>query len=256
MAVRRERRGAVQLLVLDRQEALNAFSPEQVDQLVIALEEVAADPAVRAVVLTGAGRAFSAGADIGRMAEMDVDAARAFAAGGQGMCAAIEALPVPVIAAINGFALGGGCEVALACDIRLASEAMRISQPEVALGIPPGWGGSQRLPRICGEGFAMRMILTGAMIGPDEALRAGLVSAVHAPGDLLDAAVVMGEEIARNSPSAVALSKGLVHAALGERSALLAAEAEAFARQFGHPERAEGMRAFLEKRAPSWAGWP
>lgn len=254
MAVQRERRGAVQVLVLDRQEALNAFSPEQIDDLMAALADAAADPGVRAVVLTGAGRAFSAGADISRMAGMDVDAAREFAAQGHGMCNAIEDLPVPVIAAINGFALGGGCEVALACDIRLSSGTAKMSQPEVALGIPPGWGGSQRLPRICGEGFAKRMILTGAMIGPDEALAAGLVSAVHPADDLLDAAVAMGEEIAQKSPSAVALSKRLIHAALGPREDLLAAEAEAFAQQFAHPERLEGMTAFLEKRPPSWAG--
>ena len=253
MAVQRERRGAVQVLVLDRQEALNAFSPEQIDDLIAALADAGADPAVRAVVLTGAGRAFCAGADISRMAEMDVDAARAFAAQGHAMCNAIEDLAVPVIAAINGFALGGGCEVALACDIRLASDAAKMSQPEVALGIPPGWGGSQRLPRICGEGFAKRMILTGAMIGPDEALAAGLVSSVHPADALLDAAVAMGEEIAQKSPSAVALSKRLIHAALGPRADLLAAEAEAFAQQFAHPERLEGMTAFLEKRPPAWA---
>jgi len=254
VAVGRERRGAVQVLVLDRQEALNAFSPEQIDDLMAALADAAADPGVRAVVLTGAGRAFSAGADISRMADMDVDGAREFAAKGHGLCNAIEALPVPVIAAVNGFALGGGCEVALACDIRLASAAAKMSQPEVALGIPPGWGGSLRLPRICGEGFAKRMILTGAMIGSDEALAAGLVSAVHPADDLLDAAVAMGDEIAQKSPSAVALSKRLVHAALGPRDDLLAAEAEAFAQQFAHPERIEGMTAFLEKRPPSWAG--
>ena len=252
MAVLAERRGAVQVLTLDRQEALNAFSPEQVDELIRALGDAAADPGVRAVVLTGAGRAFCAGADISRMAEMDVDGARAFAAQGHAMCTAIEDLPVPVIAAINGFALGGGCEVALACDIRLASEAARMSQPEVALGIPPGWGGTQRLPRICGEGFAKRMILTGAMINADEALRAGLVSAVHPADELLDAAVAMGGEIAQKSPSAVALSKQLIHGALGPRADLLAVEAEAFAQQFANPERLEGMTAFLEKRAPGW----
>ena len=252
MPVGRDRRGAVQVLVLDRQEALNAFSPELIDELIGALDNAAADPGVRAVVLTGAGRAFSAGADISRMAQMDVDAARVFAAQGHAMCNRIEGLPVPVIAAINGFALGGGCEVTLACDIRLASEAMKISQPEVALGIPPGWGGTQRLPRIAGEGFAKRMILTGAMIGPDEALAAGLVSAVHPADDLLDAAVAMGEEIAQKSPSAVALSKRLIHGALGERADRLEAEAEAFAQQFADPERLEGMTAFLEKRAPGW----
>lgn len=253
MAVLAERRGAVQVLTLDRQEALNAFSPEQIDDLIRALEDAADDPGVRAVVITGAGRAFSAGADISRMAEMDVDAARAFAAQGHAMCTVIEDLPVPVIAAINGFALGGGCEVSLACDIRLASEAAKMSQPEVALGIPPGWGGTQRLPRICGEGFAKRMILTGAMIGADEALAAGLVSAVHPADDLLDAAVSMGEEIAQKSPSAVALSKQLIHGALGERRPRLDAEAEAFAQQFANPERLEGMTAFLEKRPPAWA---
>ncbi len=252
MPVGRDRRGAVQVLVLDRQEALNAFSPELIDELIAALDDAAADPGVRAVVLTGAGRAFSAGADISRMAQMDVDAARVFAAQGHAMCNRIEGLPVPVIAAINGFALGGGCEVTLACDIRLASEAMKISQPEVSLGIPPGWGGTQRLPRIAGEGFAKRMILTGAMIGPDEALAAGLVSAVHPADDLLDAAVAMGEEIAQKSPSAVALSKRLIHGALGERADRLEAEAEAFAQQFADPERLEGMTAFLEKRAPGW----
>lgn len=253
MPIGMERRGPVQVLVIDRQEALNAFSPDLIDELVAALDAADADPQVRAVVLTGAGRAFSAGADISRMAGMDVDGARAFAAQGHGMCSAIEALAVPVIAAINGFALGGGCEVALACDIRLASEGMKIAQPEVALGIPPGWGGTQRLPRICGEGFAKRMILTGAMIGADEALSAGLVSAVHPADDLLDAAVAVGEEIAQKSPSAVALSKRLIHDALGPRADLLQAEAEAFARQFADPERMEGMTAFLEKRPPAWA---
>lgn len=252
MPIGMERRGPVQVLIIDRPDALNAFSPELIDELVAALDAADADPRVRAVVLTGAGRAFSAGADISRMAEMDVDAARVFASKGQGLCNAIEGLGVPVIAAINGFALGGGCEVALACDIRLASEAMKIAQPEVALGIPPGWGGTQRLPRITGEGFALRMILTGAMIGPEESLRAGLVSAVHPADALLDAAVAVGEEIAQKSPSAVALSKRLIHSALGERGSLLDAEAEAFAQQFAHPERVEGMAAFLEKRAPDW----
>jgi enoyl-CoA hydratase len=252
MPVVPERRGAVQVLTLDRQEALNAFSPEQIADLRAALADAGADPSVRAVVLTGAGRAFCAGADISRMAGMGVDDAREFAAQGHGMCNDIEALPVPVIAAVNGFALGGGCEVALACDIRLASDAAKMSQPEVALGIPPGWGGTQRLPRICGEGFAKRMILTGAMIGADEALAAGLVSAVHPADTLVDAAVAMGEEIAQKSPSAVALSKQLIHRALGERADLLEAEAEAFAQQFANPERLEGMTAFLEKRAPGW----
>ncbi len=252
MPIGRERRGAVQVLVLDRPEALNVFTPEMIQDLTGALGEAARDPAVRAVVLTGAGRAVSAGADITHMAALDMDGARAFAAQGHGLCDTIENLPVPVIAAINGFALGGGCEVALACDIRLASEAMTIALPEVSLGIPPGWGGTQRLPRICGQGFAKRMILTAGMVGPEEALRAGLVTSVHAPDDLLDAAFAVGDEIATRSPAAVSRAKELINGALGDPSPSLAHEAEAFARQFDHPERREGMAAFLGKRPPGW----
>lgn len=252
MGIGLERRGPVQVLVLDRQEALNALSPDMIDELRAALDVAGNDPQVRAVVLTGAGRAFCAGADITEMVKMDVAGALAFAAQGHGLCRDIEALPVPVIAAINGFALGGGCEVSLACDFRIAAEGAKLAQPEVALGIPPGWGGSQRLPRITGEGFAKHMILTGAMVTADQALAAGLVTAVHPADQLLDAAVALGEEIAQKSPSAVALSKQLVNAALGDRDPLLDAEARAFAQQFEHPERTEGMTAFLEKRPASW----
>ena len=253
MGIGLERRGAVQIVTLDRQEALNALSPEMITELVAAIDVAANDPQVRAIVITGAGRAFCAGADIAAMVQMDVAGAREFAAQGHGLCRAIERAPVPVIAAINGFALGGGCEVSLACDIRLAADTAKIAQPEVALGIPPGWGGTQRLPRITGEGFAKYVILTGAMVTADQALAAGLVTAVHPADDLLDAAVALGGEIAQKSPSAVALSKRLVGDALGDRDPLLDAEAEAFAQQFADPERVEGMTAFLEKRAPSWA---
>lgn len=253
MPIGMERRGAVLVLLIDRQDALNAFSPDLIDELVAALDAAEADPHVRAIVLTGAGRAFSAGADISRMAEMDVDGARAFAARGHGLCNRIAGLGVPVIAAINGFALGGGCEVALACDIRLAADTAKMAQPEVALGIPPGWGGTQRLPRITGEGFAAYMILTGAMVGAGQALAAGLVTAVYPADDLLRAAVAMGEEIANKSPSAVARSKRLLSGALGDPQHGLSREAEEFAAQFAHPERVEGMAAFLEKRPPDWA---
>jgi enoyl-CoA hydratase len=252
MPIGLERRGAVQVLVIDRPDALNAFSPDLIDELVTALDAADADPGVRAVVLTGAGRAFSAGADISRMVEMDVEGARAFAAKGHGLCDCIEGLGVPVIAAINGFALGGGCEVALACDVRLAGEHMKIALPEVSLGIPPGWGGTQRLPRITGVGFAKRMILTAGMVGPDEALRAGLVTSVHPADDLIGAAMAVAEEIASRSPAAVARAKALVNAALGDAAPGLSREAEEFARQFAHPERKEGMTAFLEKRPPNW----
>ncbi|MDA2953050.1 MAG: enoyl-CoA hydratase-related protein [Actinomycetota bacterium] len=248
------RRAAVQFVVLDRQEALNALSPQMIEELVVALDAAANDPQVRAIVITGAGRAFCAGADIAVMADLDVAGARAFAEAGHGLCNAIVACPVPVIAAINGFALGGGCEVSLACDIRIASDTARIALPEVSLGIAPGWGGTQRLARVVGEGFAKQMILTARMVSADEALAHGLVTAVHAPDDLLDAAAAIGDEIASRSPSAVARAKALVNMALGDPAPGLSHELEEFAQAFGDPERREGMQAFLEKRAPVWPG--
>ena len=244
----------MQFVVLDRQEALNALSPQMIEELMVALDAAANDPEVRAIVITGAGRAFCAGADIAVMADLDVAGARAFAEAGHGLCNAIAALPVPVIAAINGFALGGGCEVSLACDIRIASDSARIALPEVSLGIAPGWGGTQRLARVVGEGFAKQMILTARMVTADEALAHGLVTAVHAPDDLLDAAAAIGDEIASRSPSAVARAKALVNMALGDPAPGLSHELEEFAQAFGDPERREGMQAFLEKRAPVWPG--
>ena len=254
MGISFERRAAVQFVVLDRQEALNALSPQMIEELVVALDAAANDPQVRAIVITGAGRAFCAGADIAVMADLDVAGARAFAEAGHGLCNAIAACPVPVIAAINGFALGGGCEVSLACDIRIASDSARIALPEVSLGIAPGWGGTQRLARVVGEGFAKQMILTARMVTADEALAHGLVTAVHAPDDLLDAAAAIGDEIASRSPSAVARAKALVNMALGDPAPGLSHELEEFAQAFGDPERREGMQAFLEKRAPVWPG--
>ena len=144
--------------------------------------------------------------------------------------------------------------VSLACDIRIASDSARIALPEVSLGIAPGWGGTQRLARVVGEGFAKQMILTARMVTADEALAHGLVTAVHAPDDLLDAAAAIGDEIASRSPSAVARAKALVNMALGDPAPGLSHELEEFAQAFGDPERREGMQAFLEKRAPVWPG--
>ena len=254
MGIAFERRAAVQFVVLDRPDALNALTPQVIEELVVALDAAANDLKVRAIVITGAGRAFCAGADIAVMADLDVAGARAFAEAGHGLCNAIASCPVPVIAAINGFALGGGCEVSLACDIRIASETARIALPEVSLGIAPGWGGTQRLARVVGEGFAKHMILTARMVTADEALAHGLVTAVHAPDDLLDAAAAIGDEIATRSPSAVARAKALVNMALGDPAPGLSCELEEFAQAFGDPERREGMQAFLQKRAPVWPG--
>jgi len=245
-------RGRVALLTIDRPEALNAISQEVLDALQRHLDAIQADGSVRAAVVTGGGeKAFSAGADVNDMREATREQARAFAQRGQFVLARIESFPKPVIAAVNGYALGGGCELALACDVRLAAEGARFAQPEVNLGILPGWGATQRLPRLTSPGFAKEMIFTGRMVGADEALRSGLVNRVLPREDLVDAAVAMGEEIAAKSAAAVAASKALVNRALdGELDGNLAREVDAFAHVFTTHDQREGMAAFFEKRAP------
>jgi enoyl-CoA hydratase len=211
---------------------------------------------VRAIIVTGAGdRAFIAGADIAEMKDKSPSEALAFARLGQAVCSAIEAAPQPVIAAINGYALGGGCEIALACDIRLASETAVLGQPEVALGVPPGWGGTQRLPRVIGPGLARELIYTGRRVGAEEALRIGLVNAVYPPAELLERARALAAEIARNAPVAVRLSKEAIRRGLDvDLAAGLALEAQAFALAFSTADQREGMSAFLEKRSPEFRG--
>ena len=175
----------------------------------------------------------------------------AFGRKGHAVASAIEWLPQPVIAAVNGYAFGGGCELAIACDIRLASENARFAQPEVALGIPPGWGGTQRLPRLIGPGFAAEMIFTGRHVYADEALRIGLVNAVYPADQLLPKALEMAAAIAHNSPAAVRAAKRAIALALaGNPGAGLAAEVAIFGAAFATADQREGMKAFLEKRAP------
>jgi enoyl-CoA hydratase len=250
-----ERRDHVALVTLNRPDALNAMSPDMLDGLEARLDEIDADDGIRAVVLTGAGeKAFCAGADISHMRTADPQAARAFAARGQGVAARIEHLAAPVVAAVNGYALGGGCEIALACDVRVCSERARFGQPEVTLGIPPGWGGTQRLARTTSLGFAKEMVLTARMVGAEEALRAGLVTHVHPPGELLDAALELAASIAAKPRWAVAETKRLCNLALGDLPGGLARELDAFALAFSTEDQREGMDAFLEKRPPRFAG--
>lgn len=238
-------------ITLNRPQALNAFNSDQLDQLVTVIREVASDSNVRVAILTGAGeRAFAAGADIKEMIGLDAPAGLAFGRRGHAAANALEAMPQPIIAAVNGFAFGGGCELALACDIRLASENARFAQPEVGLGIPPGWGGSQRLPRLVGPGIASELILTGRHVLADEALRLGLVNAVHPLDRLLPAAQDMARSIATNSPRAVRAAKALMKLAFqGAPGAGLDAEARAFGAAFETADQREGMSAFVEKRA-------
>jgi enoyl-CoA hydratase len=255
MAVDVETGDGVAVVSLNRPEALNAFDVEQLDRLGAALHALGEDHSVRAAILTGAGeRAFSAGADIRAMAEMTNSDAIAFARKGHAAANALALLPQPVIAAVNGYAFGGGCELAIACDIRIASKNARFAQPEVSLGIPPGWGGSQRLPQLVGPGFAAEMIYTGRHVDADEALRTGLVNAVHPMDELMPAAREMAARIARNSPLAVRTSKRLIAQAFsGDPAAGLASEIAAFGAAFATQDQREGMRAFLEKREAAFS---
>jgi len=254
MAIEVERRGAIAVVTMSRPEALNAFNNEQLVLLAETFDLLAADGSIRAMVLTGAGdRAFAAGADIKEMKDLDGVGGLAFGRAGHRATRAVEELPQPVIAAVNGFALGGGCELALAADIRLASENAVFAQPEVTLGIPPGWGGSQRLPRLVGPGMAAELILTGRRVKADEALRIGLVNAVYPLDRLMDEAVKMAESIAANSPLAVRSAKQLMRLAFnGQTIDGLDSEARAFGVAFTTNDQKEGMTAFVEKRAATF----
>lgn len=256
MPVDIERRDDVAVLTLNRPEALNAMSLEMLDELERLLGQVEDDPGIGAAVLTGAGdRAFCAGGDLAHLGTAGALEARTFARRGHEVAHRIEALDTPVVAAVNGYALGGGCEIALACDVRIAADTARFGQPEVHLGVIPGWGGTQRLARATSVGFAKEMILTGRLVDADEALRAGLVTHVHPADELLDRAVQIAESIASQSPWAVASAKRLCNLALGgDARAPFAREVDVFALAFTTPDQREGVAAFLEKRAPRFAG--
>lgn len=255
MAIGVARDGLVATVTMDRPETLNAFDQEQLEALLAVFKGLREERAVRCVILTGAGdKAFAAGADIKRMAEMGPREGEAFGRLGHAVADAVETLPQPAIAAVNGYAFGGGCELALACDIRLCSENAVFAQPEVSLGIPPGWGGSQRLPRLVGPGLAAELILTGRRVGAEEALRIGLVNAVHPQADLLPAARAMAEQIAANSPKAVRAAKAaMARAFAGKTVEGLVTERTLFAAAFATDDQKEGMRAFVEKRKPEFA---
>jgi len=253
--VRIERRQAVAILTLDRPDALNALSSAMLQALCDAAEEVGRDRKLRAVVLTGAGRAFAAGADIEEMNAFTPERAQDFSRLGHAACAAFEASTLPVIAAVNGFALGGGCELACACDWIYAADSARFGQPEVNLGAVPGFGGTSRLPRRVGQGWARELVLSGAPIDADTALRIGLANRVFPVGDLLEAAVKCGASIAEKGPLAVAAAKRLmIEGQDADVRVAHAMEQSAFGLAFASEDRAEGMRAFLEKRPPAFRG--
>lgn len=251
-----ERRGAVALLTLNRPDALNALSRGLLESLASAIDGLAGDPAVRAVVVTGAGRAFAAGADIAEMQGMSALEGEAFSRLGHETFAALEALPVPTIAAVNGFALGGGCELALACDFVWVARKARLGQPEVNLGLLPGFGGTSRLVRRVGPAWAKELVLSGEPITADVAERIGLANRVFEdPEELVAAALDLGETIAKKGPVAVALAKRVIHEGQdADVRVAHALEQQAFGLAFATEDRAEGMAAFLEKRDPGFEG--
>jgi enoyl-CoA hydratase len=220
------------------------------------LVELSGDESTRVVVLTGAGeKAFAAGADIKYMSGLGVAEAKEWGALGHDVTRLLETMPKPTIAAVNGFALGGGCELALACDIRYAASSAKLGQPEINLGIIPGWGGTQRLARVAGAGFAKELILTGRTVDADEALRRGLVEAVFEPDELMATTLERGRQIASKSPLALAAAKEAVNRAFqGEHADNLEHEAERFGDLFGSEDAKEGLAAFVERREPTFRG--
>jgi len=252
-----ERSERLTTITVNRPDKLNALNHETLEELSAAFAEAAADRETGVVILTGAGtRAFVAGADIGELSKLDVLGAREFARHGQVVLDRIEQCPKPVIGAINGFALGGGCELAMATHIRLASANARFGQPEVNLGVIPGFAGTQRLPRLIGKGRALHMILTGEPLKADEALQAGLVQAVlPTVEELLVAARGMARTILGKGPLAVRLALQAVQGGLempfaqGQQY-----EADVFALSFASADAREGLEAFLARRAPAWKG--
>ncbi|QHN04470.1 enoyl-CoA hydratase [Granulicella sp. WH15] len=248
--------GPIATVTLNRPKVLHALNAQVFDELERAFTQLLDDPTVRVILLTGSGeKAFAAGADIAELAQTDAAAGERLALQGQGVFRKIEQCGKPVIALVNGFALGGGCELALACTLRIASENARMGQPEVKLGLIPGYGGTQRLPRLVGRAAALQLLLTGEIIGAAEALRIGLVSEVVPAGELPARGLALAQAIVAMAPLAVA---GCLEAVeRGEELPLdeaLAVEAEIFGRLSGTEDKREGTAAFLEKRAAAWVG--
>ena len=251
-----ERVGGTVIVTVNRQEALNALDLEHLETLHERLDELAADETARVVVLTGAGeKAFIAGADIKHMQALGVIEARRWGELGHACGNLLETMPKPTIAAINGYALGGGCELALACDLRLASSNARIGQPEIDLGIIPGWGGSVRLARTTTLGFAKALIFSGRPVDASHALENGLVNAVYEPGELREKTLELCRGLEAKSPLALAYAKEAVNVSLqGPHRTNLEIEARLFAMLFASEDQKEGMAAFTEKRPPEFRG--
>ena len=242
-------------LTVSRPDKLNALNATVIGELGAAIDELRADPAVGGIILTGAGRAFVAGADISELQTHGAVSARALALRGQAVFRRFETSPKPTIAAVNGFALGGGCELAMACHVRIASDGAKFGQPEVKLGLIPGYGGTQRLPRLVGKGHALQLLLTGEIIDASTAYRIGLVNCVVPAPDLMPSAVTMMKTILANAPLALAQCIDAVNR--GDGASLddaLSLEATAFGLLAATSDKEEGTRAFVEKRPARFTG--
>lgn len=244
----------VALLTVNRPAALNALNRAVLEEIARVVREVRHDPSVRVLIVTGAGeKAFVAGADIAAMAAMSAVEGLEFSRLGHRVLQSLEDLPIPVIAAVNGFALGGGLELALACDLIVASEKTRFGLPEITLGLIPGFGGTQRLPRRIGHARARELVMTGETFEAEAALKLGLVSRVVPATELLPEARKLADQLVAKSAVALRQAKAaLLAAATTAQDAGLRFEQEAFGLAFASADRVEGLKAFLEKRAPSW----
>jgi enoyl-CoA hydratase len=250
-----ERKGSTACVTVSRPQAMNALNKATVAELIEAMTDARDDPAVKGVIVTGAGKAFVAGADINELALLDALTAERSTALGQGLMSLVENLGKPVIAAVNGFALGGGCELAMTCTIRIASEHAKFGQPEVKLGVIPGYGGTQRLPRLVGRGRALQLILTGDLIDANEALRIGLVNEVVAAETLMARAQQILDAIAANAPLATRLALEAVNRGLdAPLPEALVIERTMFAVCASSEDKREGTSAFLAKRKAVFQG--
>ncbi len=243
----------VGMIKMNRPDALNALNSATLEELREAFSQLKDSDDVKVIVITGEGKAFVAGADIAEMKDMTADQSREFSRAGQKVFSKVAKIKKPVIAAVNGFALGGGCELAMACDIRIASDKAKLGQPEVNLGVIPGFAGTQRLSRLVGTAKAKEMIFTGDMVDAQTALSIGLVNQVIPAEQLMDACMEMAKKIASKGPLAVKLAKRAINEGIEEKLDKGSEhETAGFAECFASGEAKEGMSAFLEKRKPNW----
>lgn len=254
-SIKFEEKEQIGFLTINKPEVLNALDAQVLKEIGEAVGLAETKSEIKALIVTGEGRAFAAGADIGAQSVLDLEGGRDWGRNGSAIFRKLELLPIPTIAAVNGFALGGGCELAMACDMIIASSKAKFGQPEVSLGITPGFSGTQRLPRLVGKAKAMELILSGDMIKADEALRIGLANQVAEPEELMDTAVALAKRVIKNGPLAVKYAKAAINrGAEVDLDTAISLENELFAMCFATEDQKEGMQAFLEKRDAAFQG--